>query len=146
MDGTILFRIIWWVLCMFTAYLAGIRKTLAINMGILKQPSVDAPAIGENMAFQCGLPKTTTCGEQFETGPELNRHKMKEHPEFMKGAVFCEVEGCGDLILATDTTQGAENLRGHMAMHTEAEKAAKTVCPTCGVNYKEAHQAAHQKE
>ena len=115
-------------------------RGLAVNMGILKRPSVDAPALGDNM-FQCGLPKTIVCGEEFETGLELNKHKMAVHPEYMVGAKFCEI--CGELILATDTTQGAENFRAHMALHTEAEQAAKTICPTCGVNYKDAHMAAH---
>ena len=121
-------------------------KTLAIKLGILKQPSVDTPAIGENMAFQCGLPKTIVCGEEFETGQALNRHTMAAHPEFLKDSVFCEVEGCGDLIRDVSTTQGKMNFDGHMAMHSEEEKKAKTVCPVCGANYKEAHQATHQKE
>ena len=91
--------------------------------------------------FQCGLPKTITCGEQFETGLEINKHKMKEHPELMVGAKFCEV--CSELILATNTTQGEANFAGHMALHTEAERATKVVCPVCGENYKDTHMKAH---
>jgi len=98
------------------------------------------PVTGENM-YQCTLPKTIICGEEFETGLEINKHKMKEHPEFMVGAVFCEV--CGELILATDTTQGAENFRAHMDLHTAEEAANKVVCPVCGENYKDAHMVAH---
>ena len=103
-----------------------------------KKLSVDTQALGDNM-FQCGLPKTIVCGEEFETGLELNKHKMAVHPEYMVGAKFCEI--CGDLILATDTTQGAENFRAHMDLH--GEEVATDFCPTCGANYKEAHQAAH---
>lgn len=109
-------------------------KNLAIKLGLI--PSVATPVIGEIM-YQCTMAKTIICGEQFESGPELNKHKMANHPESMVGAVFCEI--CGELILATDTTQGAENFRAHMALHTEEEKVAKVVCPICGDNYKEQH-------
>lgn len=91
--------------------------------------------------YQCTFPKTIVCGEEFETATEFNKHKVAEHPEFMVGAKFCEI--CGELILATDTPQGALNFDGHMAMHAQEELAAKDFCPHCGTNYKEAHMAAH---
>ena len=83
--------------------------------------------------YQC-----SHCGDQFETGYELNKHRVAVHPETVEGAVFCEV--CGEFILATDTPQGKMNFDGHMALH--GVKPAE-FCAVCGVNFKEEHMKAH---
>ena len=87
--------------------------------------------------YQC-----THCGDQFETGMELNKHRVHVHPGLYIGAVFCEV--CGEFILETDTTQGKMNFDGHMALHGAV--ATASFCPICGENYKELHMAAWHDE